>query len=573
RGALHHYKAILIACPLSRQAPAARRGLAAAAHGLPGAQAKLNGPELLRQSRVYDRKHRNRRAERGFLAALKRGDLDAAGRCQARYHVAKSIFKQRQRDRAEPHFAQAVKLCRKAKLHQLVVKSLYNQARGLYRKGRYLAAAKLFLALEREFPHHSYSDDARLRAAEAYTELKKKKMVAKLLVALPSLHPQGDQRREALWRLARQAYFDKHYKDADKHLGTIIDTLGHARRYYAEGRALYWRARIYGRLGKRGRARRAYEAAIREYPLSYYALQAFNRLREGWPRVFRKLRRELLVPIGKRAGRWTFTDSELTTKPAFRRGIELLRLGLGTYAARELARAGLSTRRGQKPQLWLAAVLFDRAGQWSFSHQVPRSRDWRWKRDYPLRDNVRRWRVAFPLAFPQLVRPLARRAGIPKQLAWAVMREESGFSTRIESYANAIGLMQLILPTARAAGSRHRMRVDRKALRDPATNITLGTTFLAFLQRTFRGVTPLIIAGYNAGHGAVYRWLARYRRHSLDELMERIPYDQTRRYSKRVLASFFAYSVLWGKRRDVPRIGQRLPKARRERLRRRRKKR
>jgi soluble lytic murein transglycosylase len=570
--AVRHFKAILIQRPLARQAAAAAKGLKSAARGLPKAAARLSGKELLRQARVLYRKQRNRRAERGFLAAIARGDLDDAGRCRARYYVAKSIFKQRQRDRAEPHFARAVKLCRKAKRRQLVVKSLYNQARGLYRKGKYLAAAKLFLALEREFPQHSYGDDARLRAAEAYAELKNKAEVKKLLAALPALHPRGDQRREALWRLARRAYFDRRYDAAQKHLTTIIDTLGHARRYYAEGRALYWRGRIHQKRRKRGEALKAFEAAIREYPLSYYALQAFNRLRESWPKRFRRARRELLTPIGKKAGRWSFDDGGLSTKPSFRRGVELLRLGLGRHAARELARAGLSTRNGPKPRLWLAAVLFDRAGQWAFSHQVPRSRDWRWKRDYPLRDNVRRWRIAYPRAFPQLVGPLSRRAAVPRQLSWAVMREESGFSTRIESYANAIGLMQLILPTARAAGSRHRMRVNRRALRNPATNIKLGTTFLSFLKRTFRGVTPLMIAGYNAGHGAVYRWLARYRRHTLDELMERIPYDQTRRYSKRVLASYFAYTVLWSKQRDVPRIGLKLPKARREAFGRRRRK-
>ncbi|MBW2733492.1 MAG: hypothetical protein JRH20_13985, partial [Deltaproteobacteria bacterium] len=41
--------------------------------------------------------------------------------------------------------------------------------------------------------------------------------------------------------------------------------------------------------------------------------------------------------------------------------------------------------------------------------------------------------------------------------------------------------------------------------------------------------------------------------------VERIPYDQTRRYTKRVLASFFAYSVLHGRRHRVPLIPQQLP--------------
>lgn len=564
QNALRHYKAIVVDRPLARQVAEAKKRVQELARQLPGGAARwgqLSANELFRQSLFYYRKQRNKRSERGFAAALKAPDLDAGQRCRLQYYRAKSIFKQRQRDRAAGPFLEAAKLCRRAKRSELTLKSLYNRARGLYSKGLYLDAAQAFLAIEREFPQHSYADDARLRAAEAYAELKRFDQVTKLLDAIPKKYPQGDQAREALWRLARRAYFKKRYKRALALLDRI-DKLGLARRYYEEGRALYWRARILGRQGKRAAAQRVYERTIRDYPLSYYALVAFNRLREQAPGTFRKLRRELLAPIGKKAGRWVFADDGLGKNPYFRRGMELLRLGFSDHAARELTFAGLGTRKGPKEQLWRAAVLFDRAGQWQFSHQVPRSRDHRYKRSYPLGENVRRWRIAYPRAFPELVQKNARSAGIPLELAWAIMREESGFTTRIESYANAIGLMQLILPTARAAGGR---RVTREDLQRPATNIRLGTSFLGFLMRAFARTFPLAIAGYNAGHGAVYRWLARYRGLALDELLERVPYDQTRRYTKRVLASLFAYSILWGKH-QVPRIPLRVPQVKRRRL-------
>ncbi|MCK5801167.1 MAG: tetratricopeptide repeat protein, partial [Deltaproteobacteria bacterium] len=565
RRALHHYKAIISRHPLARQVKAAQLALRDLRQHLPNGDKAitLSGPELLARSRFFSRKQRNRRAEHGFAAALKHSDLTPSQRCQATYSLAKSIFKQRQRARATPHFAQAAVLCRNAQRPEIVVKSLYNQARGLFRSGKFLAAAKLFLALEREFPKHSYADDARLRAAEAYAELKRTTKVRSLLSSLPKRHPSGDQRREALWRLAHNAYERKRYSAALTHLNTIINTLGPARRYYAEGRALYWKGRILWHQGKRHLAIEAYEQTIRRYPLSYYALVAFNRLRERAPNTFRRLWRQLIAPIGKHPGRWTFAHQTVPQNASFRRGAELLRLGLGHLAARELVRAGLSTRRGPPERLWLAAVLFDHAGQWALAHQVPRSRDWRWKHAYPLKGNVRRWRIAYPHAFPSFVLPFSRHARIPPQLTWAIMREESGFTTRIESYANAIGLMQLILPTARAAGSHHRLHVDRKALQDPATNIKLGTTFLGFLRRTFKGVLPLNIAGYNAGQGAVYHWLVRFRGKALDELLENVPYDQTRRYTKRVMASYFAYSVLWGKKRAVPRVRLTVPRVKR----------
>ena len=53
------------------------------------------------------------------------------------------------------------------------------------------------------------------------------------------------------------------------------------------------------------------------------------------------------------------------------------------------------------------------------------------------------------------------------------------------------------------------------------------------------------MASYNAGPGAVQEWLARSPERDDDEWVEAIPYDQTRRYVKRVLRSLHAYRVLY----------------------------
>ena len=68
-----------------------------------------------------------------------------------------------------------------------------------------------------------------------------------------------------------------------------------------------------------------------------------------------------------------------------------------------------------------------------------------------------------------------------------------------------------------------------------------------------RRAAPLAIAGYNAGEGAVERWLAERGDLAMDEFMESIPYDETRNYTKRVLASYFTYSWLYGAQ-PVPKL-------------------
>ena len=515
----------------------------------------LSGKELVRQGRVFFRRMRNKRSETIFARALA-AKLTPKLRCNAAYLRAKSVFKQRQRDRAEPFFRQAAAWCRTAKEHDLVVKALYNQGRGLSKKGKFLQAARTFLSIERRYPKHSIADDARLRAAEAYVEAGKLKWARRALMVLAKRYPQGDQAHEALWRVAHTDMRKGRFTAASRLLDRM-NAMGRETHYYAEGQAHYWKARIAGWRKHPKQARKHYEACIRAYPLSYYALLSFNRLRESSPRQFRRLKKELIDTINSRSS-WT-VERPRTGNSSFQRGVELARLGLGRYAAREFAAAGLSTRRKPFSKMWTAATLFDTAELWHLSHQVPRRRDHRYKLSYPIGANFHRWRIAYPQAFLEPVQRAAKAHRVSRELIWAVMREESGFVTWIESYANAIGLMQMILPTARAAGGRNGIKVARGVLLDPRKNVLLGATFLSFLQKTFRGLFPLTIAGYNAGQGAVGKWLKRFPKESLDRFIERVPYDQTRRYTKRVLSSLFVYSVLYDTP-TIPRIPLSIPK-------------
>ena len=108
--------------------------------------------------------------------------------------------------------------------------------------------------------------------------------------------------------------------------------------------------------------------------------------------------------------------------------------------------------------------------------------------------------------YDELVRQAAARNGIDPDLIVAVMRQESGFNPRARSYKGASGLMQLMPATARRFGVMN--------IYDPVENIEGGAKYLRFLLDTFNGDVNLVLAGYNAGEGAVinsgYR-IPRYR--------------------------------------------------------------
>ncbi|MEW6731397.1 MAG: lytic transglycosylase domain-containing protein [Acidobacteriota bacterium] len=96
-----------------------------------------------------------------------------------------------------------------------------------------------------------------------------------------------------------------------------------------------------------------------------------------------------------------------------------------------------------------------------------------------------------------MIENAARKYSVDPRLILEVMRQESGFRTKVVSHKGACGLMQLIPSTARRFGVT--------SIYDPAQNVEGGTRYLRFLLDMFKGNVELALAGYNAGENAVVR--------------------------------------------------------------------
>ena len=147
----------------------------------------------------------------------------------------------------------------------------------------------------------------------------------------------------------------------------------------------------------------------------------------------------------------------------------------------------------------------------------------------------------------ELVRRLAPEYGIEPRLALAVARTESNLNPNAISPKNAQGLMQLIPETA--------VRFNVKKPFDPEQNVRGGLSYLRWLLAYFRGDVALVAAGYNAGEGAVNRYLGIP------------PYAETRGYVQRILEVFrrneHAYdAAITEPSPDLPRILLRKTKVR-----------
>lgn len=141
----------------------------------------------------------------------------------------------------------------------------------------------------------------------------------------------------------------------------------------------------------------------------------------------------------------------------------------------------------------------------------------------------------YPRPYDAQVDRAARNTGLPAALINALIRQESLYEPRARSHANAYGLTQLLLPTARGVARRHGLPVPtRDDLYDPDRNVALGSRYLAERLDRFNGQWMPAIAAYNAGAGAVDRWLPE-RAMDADVWMENIPYNETRAYVGKLL--------------------------------------
>jgi soluble lytic murein transglycosylase len=484
-------------------------------------------------------------AEQALARVIRLARPNGELQCRARHDLATVASRLRDHERAARLFEDAVKGCEDPDLR---VKSLYRGAKAYESAGRCEDAMRLYSAVESEFKDHSYADDARLHGAVCALALGDRARFEAMLATLPDAYPQGDMRAEALWILAMDGFEQGQVDRACEAMRRYHELFPIEEGWYAAGRSGYWLGRAEELLGDTASAASRYEQVVSTAPFTWYMVLAFDRLAALDAARARGLLARLAPATGERPA--TFRRALLDEVPGLATGIELLRLGLATRARRDLD-AILARPRLPSDVYWLVAALYRGLGDFDEVRDISSRAGSEWSRRYPSGQDLLPWTLAFPKAYEAEVAAASAESKVREPLLWAVMREESGFNSGIESWANAIGLMQIILPTARRVGKGLGIGATPGSLRDPAINIRIGAAYLAHLAERFDGNPALMVAGYNAGEGAVAKWLKARPGSDLDLFVERIPYDQTRGYTKRVLASLATYGFLYGPDRPM----------------------
>lgn len=479
-------------------------------------------------------------ADKTLGALVKQGADTGASSCELHSARGKALASLKRYSESSEAFGVAIERCTGGAL----ATAYFLGARSSLRGGRPALARQRYAELEARFRDHRLADDARVHGAEAARDLGDHAAFTSMLLPIAADYPDGDMVDQGLFSLALARIQEADWAGAVLPLERALALKRRGRPYWAEGRPQYFLGRAYLALGRGDEGKALLASVIRDFPLSYFMLLAYTRLRS----IDAALADRAVAEAEAREprGRFVIPDHPELHRLEFLRAVELVRQGDGAAALRELEALGVRDRKAHPSLAWASAALLARIEAAAESHGILRSLD-TWTEHFPAGMWRPVWELAYPRPYLAVVPGVTARFGIPEHLAYAIMREESAFKPGASSPAAAYGLMQLIVPTAKTMAKPLGLAYDERALKTPAINITLGSRFLSVLTRRFAYDPLLAIPGYNAGPGAPERWVEAQPGADFDVFVESIPYTETREYTKRVMKTMAAYAVLYGK--------------------------
>lgn len=157
---------------------------------------------------------------------------------------------------------------------------------------------------------------------------------------------------------------------------------------------------------------------------------------------------------------------------------------------------------------------------------------------------ILRW--AYPLGWPDLVDEQAAQANLDPLLLQALIRQESHFDPSAGSSAGALGLTQVIPPTAEdIAAALADDDFEIELLFRPERSISYGAYYLGVQLESFADAPWIALAAYNGGPGNAERWSGGDYGIDPDLFFERVGFSETREYLRRVLQNYAWYQFIY----------------------------
>ncbi|MFH1356558.1 MAG: transglycosylase SLT domain-containing protein [bacterium] len=394
---------------------------------------------------------------------------------------------------------------------------------------------KMLTRLTKEYPQHYLADDAYYKLYRIAKVEKDTKNANKYYSELMGLKT-GDMKSELAFSLAYPYYKKKKYKTAIKYLSKAVDTI--ATPDESHTKVLYWYARSLEKTNiskDKKKASALYTTLITDYPFSFYALLAAKHLNK---KINIPLIPQLAATQPQEQVEFFDTLDTFNAKGFHEAAVTLLDFFLHEHPDWEKNHTEFLVQKlleshSYRKALDLAVTSLD-----TRMYGLPQGLD------SPL------FAAFYPLAYSQNIEAVYKSTPLPKGTIEGIVREESLFQRSAVSHAGALGLMQLMPPTA-AFVRKSLQSSDKKTpsitnnVKDPLTNILLGSTYLDQMKKKFNDELPLAIMAYNAGPGNVRKWLKSSGGKEMAVFIEDIPFTETKGYVKRVLRTMHVYGTLY----------------------------
>lgn len=365
---------------------------------------------------------------------------------------------------------------------------------------------------------------------------------------------------QAQFDLAWAAHDAKNYSESSRMLTEHLA-------YYADrntdnrGRSGYWAARDSERAGKPAEARALYEAMLARYDANWYGYLAKQRLDALSRTVAAKTFAADSVVARAVTNLKTVTVAEETAgaeeETRIIKADQLSNIGLDDWALKELATAGEKAPDSPKVNLAIARIYRSDDDNVRALNTLRRSFP-----DYaqmkPEEMTREEWDVFYPLAYWDIIFQESRARGLDPYQVAGLIRQETIFSARAHSSANAYGLMQVLVPTARLTARKYGVsrEITVESLYEPRLNIQLGTAYLRDQIDKF-GRIEYVAAAYNAGPLRAAQWKMSLPS-EIDEWAEAVPFKETRGYIQGVVRNRLQYLRLYDEKGDFrPEVGTR----------------
>ena len=446
-------------------------------------------------------------------------------------------------------------------------RNLYRAARGFHRNGNIATARRAYQRLIEEYHDAWETGQALIHLASISSGDEAVVYLEKAIAKFPQAAPQAyrskaivhqrfdknlaanDSRQKLLtqygdsaaaaqyrWQTAQKLADDGRLENALQWMQPVVKS---QQEFDFAAKAIYETGKWATEINNAAAAKTAFTQVIRQYPQTYWAWRSavqlgwnvgdFDRLRSKSPTLditktydslpFGSPALQELYLLGQNWDAWLMLQSEiqqsqqLSVDEQFTEGV--LKLELGRYSEGMQQIWDLSER--ETPQ---------ELKQWQ-----------------TLRQTEIYWHSLFPFPYQESILQYARQEKINPLLVISVMRKESTFDPDIDSVVGAIGLMQIVPPTAQWVAEQ--IELSDYSLTDPEDNIRIGSWYLSHNHHRYDNNSLLAVASYNAGTGNVNAWIDIYDINNRDRFVEQIPFPETKDYVEGVFGNYWNYLRLY----------------------------